>query len=284
MFNYHLYKTGQFIARVVPLKAAYKIAEFFSDVHFVFADKDRAEVIANLKAMFPEKSKKELLKIRIQIFRNFAKYLVDFFRFEEINKEYIRRRIKIDNIQNLDAALKKGNGVILLSAHIGNWELGGVVLALLGYPLWAVALPHKSKKVNDFFNAQRESKGMRIITFGKAARTCIKTLQENKIVALVGDKDYTKEAGIIVDFFGKPSYLPKGPAAFALKNNSPIVPVFVLRNPDDTFTLKIEKPVDCASQTMEGITSQCTKTIEQIVKKHPEQWYMFKKFWIQEKH
>ena len=124
---------------------------------------------------------------------------------------------------------------------------------------------------------------MKVITFGKAARACIKILKENKLVALVGDKDYTKEAGIIVNFFNKPAYLPKGPAAFALKNGSAIIPVFVLRDPGDNFIVKIEKPIDCSSLTMEGITSQCTKSIEQIVKKHPEQWYMFKKFWIQPK-
>jgi lauroyl/myristoyl acyltransferase len=283
MFNYHLYKLGQFISLKVPLKFAYRIAVVCSDVHFVFADKDRAEVFANLKAIFPEKSKKELLKIRIQIFRNFAKYLVDFFRFEELDKEYIKRKIKIENIHYLDEALKEGKGVVLLSAHIGNWELGGVVLALLGYPLWAVALPHKSKKVNDFFNSQRQRKGMEVITFGKAARTCLKLLKENKIVALVGDKDFSKEAGLVTDFFGRPTYLPKGPAAFAIKNGAVIIPTFVLRNPDDTFTLIIEKPVDCGPGSLEGITENCTKSIERIVKKHPEQWYMFKKFWIQEK-
>ncbi|MCX5709045.1 MAG: lysophospholipid acyltransferase family protein [Candidatus Omnitrophica bacterium] len=283
MFNYPLYKIGQFISRAVPLKTAYKIAAFFSDVHFVFADKDRAEVIANLKAMFPEKSKKELLKIRIQIFRNFAKYLVDFFRSEEVDTEYIKRKVKIDDIRNIDDALKKGKGVVILSAHIGNWELGGIVLAYLGYPLSGVALPHKSKKVNDFFNGQREKKGMKVISFGKAARTCLKLLKENKLIALVGDKDFSKEAGVVTNFFGKPSFMPKGPAAFALKNGSAIVPVFVLRNPDDTFTIKINKPIDCSSNSIEGITAKCTEEIEKLIIAHPEQWYMFKKFWIQPK-
>ena len=282
MFNYHLYKLGQFIVLRVPLKLAYKIAVFCSDIHYVFADKDRFEVNANLKAIFPEKGKNELLKIRIQIFRNFAKYLVDFFRFEELNKEYISRKVIIENIHYLDEALKKSKGVVLLSAHIGNWELGGAVIALLGYPLWVVALPHKIKKVNDFFNAQRERKGMKVIIFGKAARTCIRLLAENKIIGLVGDKDFTKEAGIVTDFFGKPTYLPKGPAAFALRNGAPIIPVFMLRNPDDTFTLKIGKPVDCDSGSMEGITFECKNVIENLVKDHPEQWYMFKRFWIQQ--
>ncbi len=274
---------GQFIAVNTPLKLAYKIAIVFSDIHFVFADKDRAEVFANLKAIFPEKSIKEIKKIRIQIFRNFAKYLVDFLRFQEVDKEYINRRIKIDNIRYLDEALKKGKGVVILSAHIGNWELGGIVVSSLGYPLSGVAMPHKSKKVNEFFNTQRQRKGLKVISFGKAARTCLRLLEENKMIALVGDKDFTKEAGVVTDFFGRPSYMPKGPAAFALKNGSTIIPVFVLRNPDDTFIIKINKPIDCSSNSIEEITSKCTKEIEQIVKNHPEQWYMFKKFWIQEK-
>jgi lauroyl/myristoyl acyltransferase len=283
MFNYRLYKLGQFIALRVPLKLAYGIAVLCSDIHYVFADKDRFEVNANLKTIFPGKSKKELFDIRLQIFRNFAKYLVDFFRFEELDREYIDRKVTIENIHYIDEALKKGKGVVLLSAHIGNWELGGVVMALLGYPLWAVALPHKTKEVNDFFNSQRGKKGLKVIMFGKAARTCLNFLKENKIIALVGDKDYTKDAGIVAEFFGKPTYLPKGPAAFALKNGSPIIPVFMLRNPDDTFTLKICKPVNCDSKSMEGITSECKNLIEDLVKAHPEQWYMFKRFWIHSK-
>ncbi len=280
MFNYFLYKFGQFITINLPLKFAYKIAVFCSDVHYLFANKDRFETSANLKAIFPEKGKKELGKIQIQIFRNFAKYLIDFFRFEAINKKYINRKIKIENIHYLDEALKKGKGAIVLSAHFGNWELGGAVVALLGYPFWAVALPHKNKKINDFFNAQREKKGVKIISFGKAARSCLRLLEENKIVALIGDKDFTKESGVLVNFFGRPTYLPKGPAAFALKNGSAIIPIFMLRNQDDTFTLKLGKPINCSSGSIEGITSEYAKVFEEIIRAYPEQWYMFKRFWI----
>jgi len=283
MWNYYLYKLGQLVSQSVPKKIAYKIAVFCSDVHFVFADKDRAEVFANLQAIFPEKSREELLNIRIQIFRNFAKYLVDFFRFEELDLKYIKDKVRVENINYLDEALKKGKGVVLLSAHIGNWELGGVALALMGYPIYAVALPHKDRRVNDFFNAQRQRKGMTVISFGKAVRSCLKLLSENKTVALVGDKDFSREGGVVTEFFGRPTYLPKGPAAFALKNGSAVIPAFLLRNSDDTFVLKICGPVDCSSGTIEGITYRCKEAIENVVREHPGQWYMFKKFWIQDR-
>jgi KDO2-lipid IV(A) lauroyltransferase len=219
------------------------------------------------------------------MFRNFAKYLVDFFRFSKLDTEYIKRNIKIENMRYVDEALAKGKGVIALSAHIGNWELGGVVIALLGYPFWAVALPHKHKAVNNFFNSQRESKGMMVIPLGKAVRQCLNLLKENKVVALAGDRDFT-EKGLVLDFFGKPAFFPEGPAAFALKTGAVIVPAFMVRNKDDSFTLKVEKPLefnptdDKDKDLIESI-KRYKSIFEDYIRRYPEQWYMFRKFWIQ---
>jgi len=181
MFSYFLYRIGQFIALSVPLKMAYGIAVFFSDLHYLFADKDRRNVKANLKAIFPGKSGRHIRVIRLRMTRNFAKYLADFFRFEKINKEYIKKYVRLENIHYLDEALSKGRGAIALTAHLGNWELGGVVISLLGYPFYAVARPHKNKKVDDFFNFQRGRKGLKVIPLGKAVRACLNLLKENKI-------------------------------------------------------------------------------------------------------
>jgi KDO2-lipid IV(A) lauroyltransferase len=268
----------------IPLRTGYKLAVFFSDLHYIFADKDRRAVIGNLKAIFPEKSDKEIKKIRIWMFRNFAKYLVDFFRFEKLDKDYISKNIRIENIDNFDKALLKGKGVIVLSAHLGNWELGGVVVALLGYPLWAVVLPHKHKSVNNFFNFQRESKGVGIIQLGNAVRQSLNVLKENKVLALVGDRDFT-EKGIVLDFFGKPTFLPEGAAAFSLKTGAAIVPGFMVRNSDDSFTLRIEKPLeftltgDKKNDVIE-IISRYKIIFEDYIRKYPDQWYMFRTFWI----
>lgn len=284
MVNYIIYRIGQFIALSVPLKIGYKIAVLISDIHYIFADKDRRAVKENLKAIFPEKSDREIRRIRIRMFRNFAKYLVDFFRFSKLDMKYIKNKIHIENIHYLDEALSKKNGAIALSAHLGNWELGAVVIALLGYPFWAVALAHKHKKVNDFFNFQREIKGVRVIPLGKAVRRCLNVLEKNGIVALVGDRDFN-EKGVIVDFFGKPAFFPEGPAAFALKTGASIVPGFMLRNKDDTFTLRMEKPLefsptDNKKNDLTELILQYKTIIEDYIRKYPDQWYMFRRFWI----
>ncbi|MFA5099865.1 MAG: lysophospholipid acyltransferase family protein, partial [Candidatus Omnitrophota bacterium] len=102
------------------------------------------------------------------------------------------------------------------------------------------------------------------------------------IVALVGDRDFSNDAGIITEFFGKKTYLPKGPAGFALKTGALILPGFMIRNPDDTFTLRLEKPIVCSpSDTIETITDKYKSIIEKYIVEYPHQWYMFRKFWAE---
>lgn len=279
MYHYLLYRIGQALALILPLKVAYKLAVILSDIHYLFADKDRKAVKENLMTIFPEKSEKEIKRIRIRMFRNFAKYLVDFFRFSKLDIHYIKKNVKLENMHYIDDALKKRKGIIALTAHIGNWELGGVILALLGYPIWAVALPHKHIKVDKFFNKQRQIKGLKVIPLGKAVRQCLSLLKENKIIGLVGDRDFT-ERGIILDFFGKPTIFPEGPAVFALKTAAVIVPGFMIRNKDDTFTLRIEKPIEFGLNNNPRQIIQSYKIIfEDYIRRYPDQWYMFRKFW-----
>lgn len=295
MGNYILYRIGQFIALILPLRIGYKIARLISDLRYMFACEDRRNVKANLKAIFPEKSDREISKIMIRMFRNFAKYLVDFFRFSRLDTEYVKRNVRIENIHYLDDALSKGKGAIALTAHLGNWELGGAVVALLGYPFWAVVLSHKHKSIDNFFNSQRESKGVKVIPLRKAVRQCLNVLADNEIVALAGDRDFT-ENGIVLDFFGKPALLPIGPAAFALKTGALIVPVFIFRNKDDTFTLRFERPIESVSYAdlemrpdsrmdrsdqLRELINRYKVIFEDYIRRYPEQWHMFRKFWMQ---
>ncbi|MFA6129635.1 MAG: lysophospholipid acyltransferase family protein [Candidatus Omnitrophota bacterium] len=285
MLNYYLYRFGQFIALIAPLRLVYAIAVFLADLHYFFAFRDRRFVKANLKIIFPEKENRQLRKISRMVFRNFAKYLVDFFRFEKLNRTYIDKNIKLKNLHYFDQALAAGKGVVVLTAHLGNWELGGVVLAQLGYPFWAVALSHKNIKVNDFFVSQRARKGVNVIAMGKAIRSCISEIRNNHMVALVGDRDFT-EKGVIIDFFGKPTRFPEGPAALSLMTGAAIVPGFMLRNPDDSFTLSIEKPVEFIptgdkSKDLASLVKVYKNIFEDYIRRYPDQWYVFRRFWVE---
>jgi lauroyl/myristoyl acyltransferase len=288
MISFLLYKLGELLACSMPLTWAYAVAVVFSDLRFFVAGQDRKLVMANLRVIFPEKSVAELREIRRCMFNNFAKYLVDFFRSPCNKSNYYTKFTRVEGFEYFDQALAKGKGVVVLTAHIGNWEMGGQVIGRNGYDFWVVALPHVNKYVNRFFDGRRETGGMKVIPFGKAARLCLQLLKQNKLIGLVGDRDFSNERGIIVDFFGKPTYLPKGPAALAIATGAPIVAGFMIRNPDDTFTLKIQQPIEPApgqKASNEGdireLIGRYKTVIADFIRKYPEQWFMFRQFWTE---
>jgi Kdo2-lipid IVA lauroyltransferase/acyltransferase len=237
----------------------------------------------NLNVIFTDRDIKSLKRIKNSIFINFGKYLVDFFRFSLIDKNYINRYVKVEGRHFLDNALSRGKGAILASAHLGNWELGGLVLAAIGAPLDVVALNHKQEDVNHFFTEQRRQKGIGVIPVGAAVRRCFKSLKNNRAVALVCDRDYF-DNGLAVDFFGKKTIIPKGPALFSRRHDCPIVPVFMIRNHDETFTLKILSPIEPIHTKDEhkdliSITEKIVKVLESVIREYPEQWFVFRRFW-----
>ena len=283
MISYILYRIGEILSLSLPLRAAYAVAVFLSDLRYLFAAKDRKIVTENLRAIFPEKNDQEISNIRLRVFHNFAKYLVDFFRFKKLNLDYIKNNVKIINNSYLDEGLKLGKGVIIVTAHLGNWELGGVVASMVGYSLSTVALPHKSKIVTNFFTKQRESKGLKVFLLGDAVKGCIKVLRNNQLLALVGDRDFT-DGGKSLNFFGKPSLFPEGPAVFSLHTGAVIVPGFMLRNEDDSFSLAFEKPLQYVisgdqKKDIDNIISQYKSIFEKYIRSYPDQWYMFRRFW-----
>ena len=216
MISYWFYKISEAVALLIPLRLAYALAKILSGIYYIFAFRDRRMVTDNLKVIFPLKGDREIAVIRFRVFRNFAKYLVDFLRFKKLDKKYISEKVKIINMESVQEGLSRGNGVILLTAHLGNWELGGMVISQLGYSLLTVALAHKSPKVDRFFNDKRESKGMEVLPLGKAAKHCLRGLRNNRLLALVGDRDFT-DKGRVTDFFGKPAILPEGAAVLSLQ-------------------------------------------------------------------
>ncbi|MEW5758008.1 MAG: lysophospholipid acyltransferase family protein [Candidatus Omnitrophota bacterium] len=286
MLGIALYNTGKFLSLRLPLKFLYGVAVFLADIHYSVSKKDRDCFRDNLRAVFPDKNREEINVIAKAAFRNFAKYLVDFFRFELLNKENILESVEIKNLEYLDEALKLNKGVIALTAHIGNWELGGAVLGTLGYNFYAVALPHREKKVDNFFNRQRSSKGVNVIAVGRSPIRIIRCLAQNYIVAILGDRDFTK-TGQIINFFGKDIYFPKGPAFFSLKSGSPIILGLMIRKPNDKFKLIFEKAIipntsDVSPEAIGKLITEYSYLIAKYIRLYPEQWFMFRRFWERE--
>lgn len=284
MMLYIFYRIAVVIALTLPLKASYAIASGCADLFYYVSVKDRRAVISNLTVVIGGfADKKTMAMIARDVFRNFAKYLIDFFRFQKIDEKYIKANVKFVGLHNMEKARAMGKGIIALSAHVGNWELGGAALSLAGYPISGVVRAHKHKLVNDFFTRQRLRGNMRPIEMGASLKACYRALRNNEVLALLGDRDFTRN-GLRVDFFGKKAMIPKGPALFSYRLGAPIVPVFMMREPDDTFTFFMEEPILCApgsdeEDAVRELTGKCSRAIEECIKKYPAQWYAFREIW-----
>jgi lauroyl/myristoyl acyltransferase len=166
---------------------------------------------------------------------------------------------------------------------MGNWEMVGAAASLRGAPVLAIVRPHPNPRVHRFFMSQRQRLNYRVLPVGHAARPVLRHLTANGIVALLGDRPYGEE-GLEVDLFGQATLLPTGPARLALSAGAELIPWFVLRRFDDSFTVVFEPPIprQAAGSRRErarAMTQAFARVLEAYVRENPSQWLNFYPVW-----
>lgn len=283
--KYYRLKFAELLARLFPRRMAYGLARRLADLYLLFDKRGRESVISNLKQIQANSgvalSSRALHSLARENFLNFAKFLVDFFKFLRLDRPHMDHIVHFGNVPAvLDGLLAHGKGIIAVSAHLGNWELGAAALAALGYKLNAVALWVPDEKLNGLYQQYRISRNINPIPFGRAARECISKLRRNEIIAVVGDRDFTA-SNHTVEFFGRPARLPDGPAKLALATGAPLLPIFMIRLPDDTFAYIIDEPIwaDRKRHDVDDIMRQIAMALERVIRQHSEQWFLFHDLW-----
>ena len=285
MLFYGLYVAGYWACVVLPRGFCYFVARRLADLYSGRAPVDREAVRRNLTQVLGREPSPNEVK---EVFRHFGMYLVDFFRFAHLTPRKVRRWIRIEGVEHMEEALKGGKGAIGVSAHLGNFELAGAVLALLGFPVSAVVFTHQNSYVDAFFSRQRTGVGVRSIAVRSQNQRALyeaslAALQKNGILALVGDRDFFGN-GMELPFFGKSVKIPRGPAAFSLRTGAPIVPGFLVREKDGTYRFWLEKPIRppegvSREEAVRRMTEQCVEAMSRVIRKYPTQWYLFQEFW-----
>ncbi len=278
---YYLFLFARWLAESFSRTFCYRVADFFSWIKTTFARKDVNIVAANLMPLINDREKSKQTACRV--IHNFAYYLVDFCGFSGIDKSFIDRYVTATGLNHLDDLLARKEKIIMLSAHLGNYELGAVVLSVLGYDVCALALPHRDRRLNDFFNHQRNICGVEVAQTGAGLKNCLRALKDGKLTAFVGDRDFFGR-GRKVNMLGRTCVMPRGPAAIASRTGAWIVPVFMVREDRMFYRLIIGEP---ASPFQEGkkksenqLLKECAEILGQAISRYPEQWYLFEKYWI----
>jgi lauroyl/myristoyl acyltransferase len=163
--------------------------------------------------------------------KNDGRYASDFLAFPDLDIEPVERHARdmsegvSSGYEYIECALKHRRGVIIATAHFGNWDLIGAILAR-HYPFTAIAETFSDPRLNRFVQDQRRERGIEIIPIKSSVRRLLRVLQSNHLVALVVDRPLPAEKGIGVSFFGRTTYVPAGPARLAFKSGAIIVPGF----------------------------------------------------------
>jgi len=203
-------------------------------------------------------------------------------RIPRLNSENLHRLVIFDERQNIDDALKAGKGVIILTAHFGNWELLAAGLCLSGYKTSYIVRPLRSRQLDALLNGIREGTGGTPIPRGASIRNALKCLKRNELLMILPDID-TKVDGVFVDFFGRPAFSPRGPVSIALRTGAALVPAHIVRQRDDKHIIVVEKALELEltgdlEEDIRVNTARIVKILESYIRKYPEQW-----IWVHER-
>lgn len=269
------------LSRVLPSRSAFRLAERMAESWYHRSATDRAAVATNLSIIMGRPLSTD--ESTVEVFRNFARYLTEFLSADCLLR---RSSIVIEGREETAALLRTTPQAIILSAHLGNWELGAMVLRQLGFSISVVALPHRDPRVNRLFDRQRQRCGIRVIPLGvRAMQRSLAVLRQGGLVGIVGDREFGVN-GMPVRFFGRQIVMPRGPALLSLRTGAPVVPMFLLRTGEGRFRLSCSAPIWPSARAPGGsraapnaavrnLTQRYSAVIEQAVAQSPAQWLMF---------
>jgi len=269
-----------FITCLIGFKNTLSLGKFTGNLLYSFSRYRRNSIMYNLGLAYGNKlSKKEKIILSKKIAHNLGKNCAELAFCGGPLKKRVLKNISVEGIGNLDAALKSGKGVIAVSAHIGNYALIGTKLSMMGYTFVTVIRDLKTKAGSIIYSKSRELIQLPAIPtlpekhFYKNA---LKILRGNGILCLIADED-KRHGGIFVNFFGRKASTAPGPAGLALRTGARIIPVFMVRNSDDSQKIIIGEEIklentDNPEKNIKNITAGFTAAIENYVRTYPDQW------------
>ncbi len=247
----------------------------------------RRRLLENLATAFPEQSDAEREQLLRRIYRHFGLLLIEMLRLPCMTKRQLSDTVRIGGLDHVQAALSQGRGCLLLGGHLGNWEVCMGAMSSRGYKMAAVVKEIKSGPGNYAAERLRTSHGVKLIPRRNAIRQIVGALKEGTLVAFVLDQNMTSDEGIFVDFFGRSACTMAGLAVMAERYDVPVLPVCSFRDDDLRHhrleflpPLEWERPEGCSrDETIRHNTQRYTSVLEQLIRRHPEQWIWMHRRW-----
>jgi len=275
-----LQKCGIELTKIIPLNIADRIAHFIGSVCYFFFKKKRGYILRNLYYILPLNPDLHPYLCR-RTFENFARCMIDFFRLGFLKKDEVIKNVILQGLENLDAALQYKNGCILITLHIGNWDYAGSYLAARGYPMNAL-VEETGPEMFQLYTRHREATGLKTFPVSRASYAFLDTIKNNHILAVLVDRDITRQGTVLSFFSGKRSF-PVNFASLIVKRKIPVLTGYmVLLNKKDYKQryLGAIEPMKIFNSEKE-FNAYITERFEAIITQYPDQWFVFHPEWIE---
>lgn len=244
----------------------------------------RGVVERQIAAAFPGLDDADVARIARAAYRHLGRTSIEAALLARLGRDAVLDLFEgVDEWSLVEDALGRGRGLILVTGHLGNWELGGAYIAARGIPVDAIARRMSNPLFDRYLTETRSRIGMVVVHDADAVRRTPRSLRDNRAVAFLSDQGVMGLASTFVPFFGRPAKTPRGPAVFALRLGVPVVFGTAVRQPSGKYRLAFESiPVEETGdrdRDVDAIVARYTATLERWVRRYPEQYFWHHRRW-----
>ena len=285
MWHYYALRLTELTLRRLPPAFGIFLIYVISDIAHFFSKRARKSVELNLRHVLGDSVDAQLLRRSSrETFRNLFLNYYDLVRVPHVTLQEIEQRVEFESVEYFNEAHSYGNGVVLVSAHIGNFDL--VLQSLLGLGLKVTVLAERLSpfKLHDYTMSLRMAHGLiyEVVDMG-GLKAAFRTLGRGDYLAIACDRAIQGK-GIVTDFLGEPALMPVGAAELALRTGATILPCFLIRTGRDRYKIYVEPPIrvpkgNANAESVRELTNQIIRGMERYIKKYPTQWMAIQKVW-----
>lgn len=283
--EYSIVRSFVFLLGILPRRLARKIGSFIGWVAFHGLGRLRGVGLRNLALAFPQKTGAEREAILRTVYRNMGRLMAEFCQMSRYTPERASRFIRYEGLDNYLGARQRGNGVLVLTGHLGAWELSSFYHSLMGYPMGMVIRRLDNPLVDSFVNRIRCLHGNRVVHKDDFARGLIASMRAGETVGILMDTNMTPPQGVFVPFFGVEACTASGMARIAQKTGAAVLPGFLLwEQREQKYVLRFGEElhlVHTADPEADALanTALFTAVIERYIRDYPEQWLWMHRRW-----
>lgn len=273
---------ARWLANVLPAPLRLGLARALAFIAFRIV-RIRAELVERqIAESFPSRNPAWVRRTAMRAYTHLGREAMAMLRMGRLSAEQVRAATDIEGWEAFQSAAARGAGIVVVTGHLGNWELGGAAVAARGLPIDVVAQRQSNPLFDRAINQVRERLGMRVIDRREASRRVLRSLREGRVVAFVADQD-AKRSGAFVPFLGRPASTHRGPGLFAARSGAPMFVATSTRTSEGRYRVRFEE-IDAQREgdvedVVQRLTAAFTALLEREVRRAPDQYFWLHKRW-----